>query len=49
MPVADLREYSDLDHAIEKLLAAPVAQRLTALRGIFVEKLDFTLSSGVVK
>ncbi len=48
MPVADLREYSDLDHAIEKLLAAPVAPRLTALRGIFVEKLDFTLSSGGV-
>lgn len=48
MPIADLREYSDLDRAIEKLLAAPVALRLTALRGIFVEKLDFTSSSGVV-
>ena len=48
MPIADLHEYSDLDRAIEKLLAAPVAQRLTALRGIFVEKLDFTPSSGTV-
>ncbi len=48
MPIADLHEYSDLDRAIEKLFVAPVAQRLPALRGIFVEKLDFTSSSGVI-
>ncbi len=48
MPVADLGEYSDLDRAIEELLTAPAQWRKCATARIFVEKLDFTSSGGVV-
>jgi len=48
MPVADLHEYSDLDRAIETLLAAPAARHVIALGGVFVDRLDFVQDGGVV-
>ncbi len=48
MPVADLREYSDLDRAIEELLTASAQRRNSPAARIFVEKLDFTSSSGAI-
>ena len=49
MPVADLQDASDLDRALQRVLAAPdLAGATRHLRDLFTARLDFDAATGTI-